>query len=219
MNWSGVTALFGGTFDPPHLGHRRAAEGLLQDLGLKSVQILPTPTPPHKPALVSLEHRLAMVELNFEGMAAEITVDRRELKRSGPSYTFDTLQEVRWQIPSIAFVIGTDQLTRLNTWYRFPEVLGLCHWIVLERKPTGHTLALRALKDWQGSGLARAERDPCTFRLPNAMVLKVIPTDAPAVSSTDIREEIARNGKPPEGMLHPEVEAYLKRHRLYGMAG
>ena len=226
-------ALFGGTFDPPHLGHREAVRGLFQVPGVSRVKILPAPVPPLKTSQATAEQRLAMARLNFaavpgDPMPAEIEIDTRELDRAvrepgRPSYTFDTLQEIGREIPRerLAFVIGADQLLQLPRWHRFPELLELSHWIVLERKPDGGARARTMLQEWTGSGLVRTTGQPSRWATRSGRELRVVPTKARELSSTAIRESIARTGKAPGSesapWLLPEVLSYLKTHRIYAI--
>lgn len=232
MRWSEATALFGGTFDPPHLGHRMAVDGLFELPRVRAVRIIPSPTPPHKPTMAPAQHRAEMARLTFTEAAGPawkvrgpVTLDLVELKRAQaqpavPTYTFDTLSELRREIPQLAFVIGTDQLEKLHTWHRFPDVLGLSHWIVLERKdPTVSTqragAGQRVLSLLESSGLLSSESGG--FRVRNGgTFIQVFATQAPALSSTQIRESLARHGYPPEDSMLPEARAYLMKHRLYG---
>ena len=221
--WAQVTAVFGGTFDPPHLGHREAVRGLFSRPGVKRVLILPAAIPPLKQTLTSTPHRVEMAKICFsqewlQPYPTEIEFDLRELSRSGKSYTYDTLQELRVLVPDLAFVIGADQLADLKRWHRFPEVLGLCHWLVLERKPAGQELSQSVLKDWESSGIAR-KQSPDLWQISGggaATWLKTVPTDAPAISSTSIREAISRTGQVPAKALYEPVSRYLYDHRLYG---
>ncbi len=232
--WSEITAVFGGTFDPPHLGHREAVRGLFSDPGVARVWVIPSGQPPHKAAseLCRPQDRLEMARLNFSSHPGDpfppaVTIDSREIERSErserPSYTYDTLLELGREIGQLAFVVGADQLRDLRSWYRFPEILGLCHWIVLARKPQGEELARKTLQGWSAQGLCRTTSDPTTWQLIGEVggdrFLKLVPTEAPALSSTAIRERLGRTGEPPEGSLHPEVLSYLKSQRLYGTGG
>jgi nicotinate-nucleotide adenylyltransferase len=152
----------------------------------------------------------------------EVRLDTRELVRAhssaySPTYSYDTLIELQKDFPQLAFVIGADQLASLHTWHRFPELLGLCHWIVLERKPDGSPLARQTLQEWTASGLTRSLQDS-TWKISNySKYLTLVPTHAPFISSTAIRESISRSGTTGEGLLSPTVLAYLKDHRLYGI--
>ena len=223
VRWSEVTAVFGGTFDPPHVGHRLAVDGLFTAPGVRSVRVIPSPLPPHKPTLASAHDRIEMVRLNFAQSAAyklrgPVEIDLCEMTRATrhpgiPTYSFETLSELRKQIPQLAFVVGTDQLQKLATWHRFPDILGLCHWIVLERK---NTLPWQGtLAQWEAGGLVLAEKGGWRVRSGGTFI-ESFATPAPSLSSTQIRESLARSGSPPEKSLLPEVDAYLMKHRLYG---
>ncbi|MCM2322077.1 MAG: nicotinate (nicotinamide) nucleotide adenylyltransferase [Oligoflexia bacterium] len=214
--WHEVTAVFGGTFDPPHCGHLEAVRGLFRVPGVQRTLVIPSATPPQKPGFAPTEHRLEMTRRCFAPLAPDVTVDFREAERAvrnpeRPSYTFDTLLELRRDLPRLAFVLGADQLARLPSWHRFPEILGLCHWIVLERKPDGGALAAPVLRQWLASGLLRPD-----FTTREGTTLQLFPTEAPLISSTAIRQQLARAGEPPNNLLPPEVVIYLKMHRLYG---
>ena len=219
--WSETVAIFGGTFDPPHAGHREAIAGLLANPGVREVWAIPSAAPPDKPARATAEQRLAMAKLSFSDIAR---VDDRELKRAArtglPSYSYDTLAEIRREIPQLAMVIGADRLGTLLQWHRFPEILKLCHWLVIERRPSGSSDSRQVLTEWEASGLAKAERTgPGSDRrwtLTGGMTLELVETPARAVSSTQIREEIGRTGLISAELLPPGVLDYLKRERLYG---
>lgn len=214
-------AYFGGAFDPPHLGHREAIEGLLRNPGVRSVRVLPSATPVLKTAQTSAEHRLAMAKLAF-GDIAEI--DDREMRRppGTPSYTFDTLTELRTELgPSLAFVLGADQIEQFDRWSRFPEVLGLANWIALEREPGGSDRMERALARLASLGALESTPDPRVFRprLPGAQtVVYRVPTPARAVSSTEIRRDFARGvDLEAETRLAPGIRAYIRKYGLYGV--
>jgi nicotinate-nucleotide adenylyltransferase len=214
IRWSEVSAVFGGRFDPPHLGHVEAVRGLFREPGVRRVFVVPSAQPPHKAAAATAAQRLEMARAAFAGLGGDVIVDDRELRRAGPSYSYDTLQELRRETPELAFVVGADQLRDLRTWHRFPEILGLAHWIVLARKPDGEALTGATLREWESAGLARPERGG--WRLAGGRVLIAVPTAAPAVSSTAVREAIGRTGQAPEGTVSEGISAYLKQNRLYG---
>ena len=233
IRWEETTALFGGTFDPPHLGHREAVRGLFKIPRVKRVLIIPNATPPHKTSFAPTESRVALTRLNFSStpadpFPAEVAVDLSEIERAEqqkkPSYTYDTLADIKRRIPNLAFVVGADELHLLPKWWRFPEVLQLANWIVLERKPDHGMANPRSagatLAEWEASGLAIAESQRTEMKAwrlkPGNTFLTLAPTDAPALSSTTIRETIGRTGEPPQGALLPEVVQYLKLHGLYG---
>ena len=230
VRWPEVTAIFGGAFDPPHLGHLEAVRGLFARPGVGHVRVIPAALPPHKPGIASAEARLAMARAQFENLA-DVTVDDRELARARrnpgvPSYSFDTLQELRREFPNLAFVLGADQLAAMADppgWHRFPEILGLCHWVVLARRPDGEARARKTLTEWEGAGLARPARGPidprvlATWELLGGTQLVLAPTEAHELSSTFIREAIARHGQPPVAAISPAILAYLKGQSIYGI--
>jgi nicotinate-nucleotide adenylyltransferase len=138
-------------------------------------------------------------------MSGPVELDTREIERhrrnpAAPIYSFDTIQELKKEIPNLAFVVGTDQWTNLPQWHRFQELLGLCHWIVLKRKGEPET----GMNAWG---------------FPNKnMEIRFVSTPAEGWSSTQIREAITRNGSLPEGALSTSVAAHLKRCGLYGIS-
>jgi nicotinate-nucleotide adenylyltransferase len=215
--------------DPPHLGHREAVRGLFQHPGVRNVLVIPTASPPHKPVQATIEHRTQMTRINFSSTSRdpfprEVQVDEIEIKRAQrnpnqPSYSFDTLQELKRLHPHLAFVLGSDQLQRMHTWHRFPEILTLCHWIVLERKPNGSEHTQKTLQEWNASGLVENSQTHLWKIRNSSFSIQAVTTDAPPISSTQIRNEIAKTGAPPPSLLLPEVEGYLKLHSIYGISG
>ncbi len=237
MKLGRVTAVLGGTFDPPHVGHLKAIEGLIRECGVARVLVLPTPAPPHKPSTASVDQRIEMATIAFGALGPDVLLDWREYERAKrqatgqPIYTFDTLLELRREHRELAFVVGSDQLEKLPSWRRFPELLSLSHWIVLERKPRGHEKALSVLQEWAASGLVRrgprSDEPAWDIRVPlpveaggplrSPPQLWLVPTPAPEVSSTSLREQMALRGQVDASALPPGIEAYLKANHLYGM--
>lgn len=127
--------VFGGTYDPIHYGHLRTAFEMLQSLRFDEVAFMPCGDPPHRdrPA-ASADLRLAMVRVATEGQKGFI-VDDRELLRSGPSYSVDTLAALRAEFPSrsIALIIGMDAFLGLDKWYQWREIMQLAHIVVAHR--------------------------------------------------------------------------------------
>jgi nicotinate-nucleotide adenylyltransferase len=127
--------LFGGTFDPIHFGHLRTAFELLQALKLAQVRFLPTGDPPHREApLASGQLRYEMVRAAVGGQAG-FSVDDREIRRQGVSYTIDTLVELRQENPqrSLCMLLGMDAFLGMPTWHRWREIFELCHIVVAHR--------------------------------------------------------------------------------------
>jgi nicotinate-nucleotide adenylyltransferase len=193
--------LFGGTFDPPHLGHLILASEAQFQLELTRLLWTLTPEPPHKQdqTITSIEHRLAMVNLAIADNPC-FELSRAELDRPGPHYTLDTIKLVAEQNPDaeIVPVIGGDSLHDLPTWHRPQELLYACHWVGVMRRP-GESANLEAL-----------ERE-----LPG-ISSKVHYVDAPLleIASREIRSRIA-NGRPFRYYLPEPVYHYINRHHLY----
>jgi nicotinate-nucleotide adenylyltransferase len=127
--------LFGGTFDPIHYGHLRTAFELWQSLKLSQVRFLPTGSPPHRDApLASSELRLEMVRAAVAGQPG-FTVDDREMRRTGVSYSVDTLLDLRREYPqrSLCLLLGMDAFLGMPTWHRWREIFELAHVVVAHR--------------------------------------------------------------------------------------
>src|SRR5271170_2343099 len=127
--------IFGGTFDPIHCGHLRTAFELWQELHLAEVRLLPAGTPPHRDQLyASAEMRLKMVRAAVADQPRFI-VDDREVRRTGPSYSVDTLTELRGEYPdrSLCLLLGMDAFLGLPNWHRWREIFELAHVVVAHR--------------------------------------------------------------------------------------
>ncbi len=127
--------VFGGAFDPPHLAHLALVEAALEQLNLDELRVVPTGQAWHKSRpLSSAQHRLAMVKLAF-GKRAKVVVDPRETLREGPSYTIDTLHELKTERPGIELflLLGGDQARALPTWRAFEEVAQYATICIAER--------------------------------------------------------------------------------------
>jgi len=121
--------IFGGSFNPPHLGHRRLAAAMADKLSLGRLLIIPANTPPHKPAanLATAPDRLAMCRLAFAG-DPRFEVSDIELSRPGRSYTYDTLLAVKARHPGaeIHLLVGSDMMACFEKWHRHEDILKLC---------------------------------------------------------------------------------------------
>lgn len=127
--------VFGGTFDPIHYGHLRTAFEMLQALQFDELRFIPCGDPPHRgTTFAAASERLRMVELAVAGQQG-FSVDDRELRRDGPSYTIDTLLALRAEFPdsSLGLIVGMDAFLGLPAWHRWQEILGVAHIIVAHR--------------------------------------------------------------------------------------
>lgn len=234
-DWSRVIGIFGGSFDPPHSGHRAAVAGLFARPGLKKVWVMPSGNPPWKTASSPARDRLEMARLAFSGLD-EVEVLDWELELATrspaePTTTWRTLEFIapRLHEAELAWVLGTDQLLGLDRWDRFPEVLGRCHWIVLLRRglDDAEAAAFQKMAAFESAGMVRRDpRAPDTWNIAEHLAggrnlrIALVRTDAPEASSTAIREEAARTGdiraSLAEKRIDPAVAGYLKEKKLYG---
>ena len=207
-----MIGILGGTFDPVHQGHIILAGELLEHLHLKQMRLLPCKIPVHrdKPT-ASTEDRLAMLQLATAG--TDLLIDCRELERSGPSYTIDSLRSLRDETGSaqaLAFCMGTDAFATLTNWHQWQDFLELSHLVIMARPASTMSLApeLKSLLT------AKQVPDP-TFlhQQPNGLIYLASLSQIP-LSSTHVRQKIA-SGNIPEHTLAPAVQHYIEERGLY----
>ena len=197
--------IYGGTFNPPHLGHMAAAKAAVAALGLDKLLLIPAAIPPHK-ALPSdtpaPEHRLAMVEKWADGMGAGAEVSALELEREGKSYTSDTLRAIRQTYPDaeLWLLMGTDMFLTLHLWHE-PEVIlslaGICAF--------GRT-------EQDGEALFAPQREHLQKNF-DAKITTITLPGLVDISSTRLREQLENGGG--GQYLLPSVYGYILMHRLY----
>ncbi|MGA8207729.1 MAG: nicotinate (nicotinamide) nucleotide adenylyltransferase [Candidatus Dormiibacterota bacterium] len=203
----GSAVLFGGTFDPPHLGHVAAIRELRRVTGLPVV-VVPTGAPTYRPSPhASAIARAEMAELAVHTLADPlVTVCRWEVDRVEPTFTVDTVEWLRAQDPDLALVLalGSDVASTLPGWKSVRRLLAQVRLLIFERARQ-HRLA----SETGQAVVARLRRSD--LPLPGA---EVISLSTPAIDATRIRERIAA-GASTEGMLPSEVADYIHTHRLY----
>ena len=206
--------LYGGTFDPVHDGHLAVADAVAA-LFDTDVAMLPSADPPHRaPPGADAAQRAAMLDLAIVGHP-RLQVDRRELHRSGPSYSVDTLREVRAEIGAAApleWVLGADAFGELPGWYRWRELFALAHLIVAARP--GYSLDALA-PELAEAVATRWIDDPASLRLAPAGQVFRLGLYRPD-SATAIRGRLA-DGADVNDRVPPAVAAFIRRHGLYGM--
>lgn len=206
--------LYGGTFDPVHNGHLAVARHARDALDAE-VHLMPAADPPHKgPTHADAEQRAAMLALAI-GHEPRLRVDRRELLRDGPSYTIDTLRELRAEIGDatpVALLVGADSFLALPTWKSWRTLFDHANFAVAERPGNGIESQLPPeLSQWlEGRWVAAAELS----RFPAGKVLRLEQPLQPE-SASDIRRRI-QAGEPWQDQVAPAVAAYIERNRLYG---
>lgn len=209
---------YGGTFDPVHDGHVAIACAARDALEAE-VFLLPARDPPHKTLTgADADQRAAMLTLAIKDEPG-LVLDRRELHRTGPSYSVDTLGELRAELGAdapIAWLIGADSLRQLHTWHRWRALFGLAHVLVVERP--GADIApdpLREAAPEVADEVRRRLRPPGALAEAPAGGIALLPMPGlRRESSTELRRRI-RAGEPWQDWVSPAVAAYIVRHGLY----
>lgn len=184
--------VMGGTFDPIHHGHLVAASEVASHLGLDEVVFVPTGMPWQKQKVSDSEHRYLMTVI-ATASNPDFTVSRVDIDRGGPTYTIDTLRDLRAQRPDadLFFITGADAVAQILSWRDHDELWNLAHFVAVSRP--GHVLD--------------------TGGLPSEVVSRLeIP--ALAISSTDCRERVHR-GDPVWYLVPDGVVQYISKHHLY----
>ena len=204
--------LFGGTFDPIHYGHLRTAFELWQELRLAEIRFMPTGSPPHREQpYATPELRLAMVEAAVASQPAFV-VDDREVRRTGVSYSVDTLTEVRKEFPdrSLCLLLGMDAFLGRPNWHRWRELLDLAHIVVAHRPgwkaPTMGPLG-EVMVD-HGTGTIRDLHQNPSGRVYVHAVTQL------EISSTELRQLIIA-GRDPQYLVPEEVRQIIQETRCY----
>jgi nicotinate-nucleotide adenylyltransferase len=192
--------VFGGAFDPPHLAHVALAGAALRQLNLDELRVLPTGQAWHKALVLSApEHRLAMTRIAF-GLPRTV-IDDRELRRPGPTYTIDTLRELKAEQPQaqLFLVMGQDQAASLTRWREWESILSMASLCVAARSVPGAPA---------GAGMPT---------LPAQAELHFLDLPDMPESATEVRERVAAK----EDISHlvpPGIASYIERHHLYSSA-
>lgn len=208
-----VKVYYGGTFDPVHLGHLAVAKEAQEALHA-DIAFLPSADPPHRaPTSANALQRAEMVELAIAGHSG-LSCDRRELERSGKSYSIDTLREIRaeqrdWQ--PIVWLIGMDAFVGLDTWHDWLDLFTLCHFVIAHRPGQSlDVMSARLQQECQGRWLD----GPDALRVQPAGLLYSMPIDLRYESSTAVRQELL-NQQGRSGLVPKTVAEYIQFHQLY----
>ena len=210
--------ILGGTFDPLHFGHLRLAQEVGELLRLAEVRFIPSGTPPHRAApRVTPQQRLEMVRLAVADNPL-FTVDDREIRRSGPGYTVETLTALRREAGNtrpLCVLLGADAFLELATWHRWHELFGLAHLIVAHRPGfPPESWPARMPQPLAREYEARLLKQPLAVHLSPAGGVATQAIAALDISGTLIRESLAR-GASPRYLLPDPVLEYIQANRLY----
>lgn len=207
-----MIALFGGTFDPVHLGHINMAKHCVEHFNLTTLYFMPCAIPAHKAAPgISTQHRVAMLHAAIAPYPY-FQLDLRELNRSGPSYSLLSLQELRVQYPQqpILFLIGMDSFNNLDKWYQWQTITQLCHIVVFQR-PGLKCSARGELKAYQQAAECS---DSTELAAHTGGKLYFLTGEELAIASSDIREAI-KKGINYNELLPSAVGQYIQSQQLY----
>jgi nicotinate-nucleotide adenylyltransferase len=184
--------VMGGTFDPIHHGHLVAASEVAQSFDLDEVLFVPTGMPYQKSDVTETEHRYLMTVI-ATAANPRFSVSRVDIDRDGPTYTIDTLRDLRAQHPEadLYFISGADAITQILDWKDVDELWSLAHFVAVTRP--GHALTI--------SGLPRSD-------------VSLLEVPALAISSTDCRSRVSR-GFPVWYLVPDGVVQYISKHHLY----
>jgi len=197
--------LFGGSFDPIHIGHTGVARVAAQQLQAETVVFIPAKCSPLKGALprASDDDRLKMIELAIQ-TEPDFAVNNCELRRPAPSYTLDTVRQFQASYgpeTSIHWLLGADSVDDLVYWYRIDALIDACHVSVMYRGGYEAPTFDKYTSLW---GPERVEK----------LRANIVETPSIDISSTQIRKRITA-GEEVSDMLHPKVTDYVRRHDLY----
>ena len=191
--------LFGGAFDPPHLAHQAIAQALIHQQQLDLLYIVPTGQAWHKSrVLLDANHRITMARLAFQNMP-QVVVEEMETQRVGPSYTVETLDELKIRHPNAYFcvLVGADQAASFTLWHQWQRLLEMAQLVVVQRPVANADKA--DLHEWHN--------------LPPERVMRMnIPLMN--ISSSSVRASYA-SGNPESDLLSPSVALYIQQNHLY----
>jgi nicotinate-nucleotide adenylyltransferase len=209
---SQAIGIFGGTFDPVHYGHLRAAVEAMERLQLQNFHLLPAGTPPHRAnTFASADHRLAMLSLALSRYP-ELQVDDREIRRDGSSFMVDTLSEIRREKGDapILMMIGQDAANVLDQWHEWHRLFDLAHLVIMRRPESKHIYSGALFEQVQ----PRLVNNPVRLHHSPAGLILPLEVTQLAISSTEIRRQV-RAGLSPRFLLPDPVIDYILEYGLY----
>lgn len=205
--------LFGGTFDPIHNGHLQLALAVSSQLQLKQIRFIPNAQPLlREPPVASMEQRWQMLTLALADYP-DFVLDDCEIKRGGPSYSIDTLQQLRTAMPDtpLCLMLSLDQFLQFEHWREWQRIAELAHLLITSRP--GYQLTVSAtLHDMVAE---RLTQDKQVLQQTKAGAVFFLPITTLPISGTEIRARI-RRGEPIADLVPEKVAQYILQQGLYG---
>ncbi len=210
-----MIGIFGGTFDPVHLGHIKPALDVKQSLGLEELRFIPCSIPAHRAApIATVEQRLAMLHAAIDGHENCI-IDERELNRQGVSYMVDTLQSLQHDLSGKRFclIIGMDAFLGLNQWYQWQRLFDLANCVVTYRP--GFELDLAQLPADLFNEVKQRQVDSVKVFIEKQQgAILFMPVTQLDISATDIRQRV-KHEKSIEEFVPPAVNNVIQQQQIY----
>ncbi len=193
------TGIFGGAFNPPHIGHAAIAKEAAEYLKLRKLMIIPSFESPHKHTkLMPFDDRAEMCRLTFENISDSCETEICDIERrmGGVSYTINTIRELKRLYPDreLYLIIGSDMLFSFRDWFKYESILKECKVVAVPRSGDSMT-------------------DMMEFAAEIGRI-RVMPANIPGVSSTEIRERIVK-GEPLTGLVTEKTAEYIAANGLY----
>lgn len=205
-----MLGIFGGTFDPIHLGHVETVTEVADKLALTRIKFIPAFRPPHRDAPeTSAHHRLAMIKLALNGYK-NFEADDRETRRGTRSYTVETLETLHQEGEKhLCFILGLDAFLKFETWHRWRDILGLANIAVMTRP--GFKTPQTKPEWWREAEVNNTE----DFKNTAAGAIYPVPVTPHDIAATSIRQNISA-GIDVSNKLTEGVWGYIRENKLYG---
>lgn len=240
-----MLGIFGGSFDPVHLGHIKSAVALLENFAFEQIRFVPCQLSPLKERVfANAQHRMQMLNLVC-GNQSKLMVDDRELRRTEPSYTIDTLTELREELganQSIVLILGVDAYLEFCKWHQYDEILSFCHILIMQRpgyslfeRESGGTSKTSPKTSLGPESGPESDAEPDTElgsgcekeyfdinKTEDSKLLTKTPCGKIYISelekydiSSTLIRKVIAQGQQPKYMLPGNVWNYVKRNKLY----
>ncbi|MEC8449080.1 MAG: nicotinate (nicotinamide) nucleotide adenylyltransferase [Pseudomonadota bacterium] len=205
-----LIGIFGGTFDPIHIGHLRVIENIISLVQLDELIVIPNGIPPHKEKRISAELKLEMAR-NTLGHIQNLKIDDRELIKNTPSFAYETLVELKRDYPEDNFlwIMGTDSFDGIATWYSYEKFVNESNLLILQRP----NLNIQTSNPFE-SEIKKMKRIAKTDFEDGTTSIFLMDIEPIEITSTEIRKMVANNENIAE-LVHPKVNKLIQRNNLY----